>query len=204
MNSPFKRLLAGALIALAALGAGSGSAAAGTLHIAIDTSSFGATSGYLDMQLSATAGMPLATALVSNMTGFDSSAFIDSWGVTTVAGGYLFRNDTANDLFHAVSYGGVMSFDLTFSGAVDPLTAYISHFVISAYGADGVTALGNPDPVTGALANFSWTPATSAGTNGIIGIQITDARVAVVPEPAAWQLLAAGMLLMAMVRRRQR
>jgi hypothetical protein len=200
MNKPFKRLLSGALIVLAALG--SGGAAADTLHIAIDTSSFGASSGYLDMQLSATAGMPLATALINNMKGFDSNAFIDSWGVTTVAGGYLFRNDTANDLFHAVSYGGVLSFDLTFSGAVDPLTAYISHFVVSAYGSDGATPLGNPDPATGALANFSWTPATSAGTNGIIGIQITDARVAVVPEPGVWQLLAAGMLLMAMVRRR--
>ena len=69
-------------------------------------------------------------------------------------GTYGFRNDTANDLFQSVHFGGVLGFDLNFSGAADPLTRYVSHFAVSAFDADGVTALGNYDPVTGAYDRF--------------------------------------------------
>ena len=92
MQTRFKQLVSALALMLAA---GTGAASAETIHVAIDTSTFGAATGYVDMQLSASSGVPLATALVSNMVGFDSTAFIDSWGVTPVAGGYLFRNDTS-------------------------------------------------------------------------------------------------------------
>src|SRR5579872_5259985 len=82
----------------------SGMASAGVLHVAIDTADFGVANGYLDMQLTASAGVPLATALVSNMVGFESSTVVDSWGVTPVTGGYAFRNDTSNDLFQSVNF----------------------------------------------------------------------------------------------------
>jgi len=184
----------------AALAAGSGFASAGTIHVAIDTSGFGAASGYLDMQLSASAGVPLATAVVSNMVGFDSSAFIDSWGVTPAAGGYAFRNDTSNDLFHAVAFGGVLSFDLTFAGAFDPATRYVSHFVVSAFD-DNIAPLGNYDPVTGALLDVSWTPSRTAGTEGSTALDISDPAVTAVPEPAALLLLGAGLLALSAARR---
>lgn len=196
---PFMRRLALA----AALLAGSAAASAETIHVAIDTANLGAASGYLDMQLSASSGVPLATAVISNMSGFDSSAFIDSWGVTAANGGYLFRNDTSNDLFHAVTFGGVLAFDLTFSGEPDPLTRYVSHFVVSAFN-DSIAPLGNYNPVTGALVDFSWTPGLNAQQAGTVGVEIADARVAVVPEPAAWMMMGLGLMAMTAAVRRRR
>jgi hypothetical protein len=137
------------------------------------------------------------------MSGFDSSAFIDSWGVTAVNGGYLFRNDTSNDLFHAVTFGGVLAFDLTFSGEPDPLTRYVSHFVVSAFN-DSIAPLGNYNPVTGALVDFSWTPGLNAQQAGTVGVEIADARVAVVPEPAAWMMMGLGLMAMTAAVRRRR
>lgn len=199
MQTRFKQLVSALALMLAA---GTGAASAETIHVAIDTSTFGAATGYVDMQLSASSGVPLATALVSNMVGFDSTAFIDSWGVTPVAGGYLFRNDTSNDLFHAVDFGGMLSFDLTFDGAPDPLTSYVSHFVVSAFD-DAFAPLGHTDPFTGALADFTWTPALNVQGQGTIGGTLSDPAVTAVPEPAGMLLAAIGLASLALARRRR-
>ena len=190
-------------VALAMTLAASGMASAGTIHVAINTSGFGASSGYLDMQLSASAGVPLATALVSNMVGFNSAGYIDPFGVTPVAGGYKFRNDTSNDLFHAANFGGIVSFDLTFDGAYVPLATYGSQFVVAAFD-EAISPLGAYDPVTLALVDFSWTPSLTAGGSGSIGIDVSDPNVTVVPEPADSLLMGAGLVAMALVFRRRR
>lgn len=187
----------------AALALAAGAASADTIHVAIDTSTFGAATGFIDMQLSASSGVPLATALVDHMVGFDNTTDIESWGVMPVTGGYLFRNDTSNDLFHSVDLGGVLSFDLTFTGEPDPLTTYVSHFVVSAYDSDGFTPLGHYDPVTGALADFAWTPATSAQVQGTVGGTVSDPAVTAVPEPASFLLAGIGLGALALGRRRR-
>lgn len=197
INKMALSLLRGAALAMA-LAAG-GMASASTIHVAIDTSTFGASSGFIDMNLSVGAGVPLATAVVDHMAGFGSSAAIDSWGLTPVPGGYRFSNDTPNDLFHAVSFGGLLSFNLTFDGVADPSNTYVSHFFVSAYGDDMVTALGKFDPATGTLADFSWTPSLTDGGLGTIGQDLSDPGVSVLPEPAGTLLMGAGLAAMALV-----
>jgi hypothetical protein len=189
-------------LALAAsLAACSSLASAGVIHVALDSSTFGAASGYLDLQLTTNPG-PLTTALVDNMAGFDPAAFIDAFGVTQTAGGYLFRSDTFGDLFHAVNFGGVLSFDLTFDSAVDPLGLYRSLFLVSAFD-DAFALLGKVDPFRGSLAAFTWTPAAVGGIDGSIGVSITDDAVTFIPEPSGVLLSGIGLAAIAVALRRR-
>lgn len=185
-----------------ALAAGCGPASAGVIHVTIDTASFGASSGFVDMNFSTSDNVPLETATVSNFAGFQSSPYIESWGVTAVAGGWQFSNHVSNDLFQSVDFGGLLSFDLAFAGEIDPVTSYVSKFVVSAFGSDGFTPLGNYNPVNGALAEFAWTPGISAGADGQIGFNVADANVTVLPEPGQCLLFGIGLAAFALTRRR--
>lgn len=183
------------------LAACSSLASAAVIHVAVDTGTFGAATGYLDLQLTTSAG-PLTTALVSNMAGFDPSAYIDAVGVTHTAGGYLFRSDTFGDLFHAVNFGGVLSFDLTFASLADPLGQYRSLFLVSAFD-DAFSLLGNADPFRGSLAAFTWTPAATSGIDGSLEVSISDPAVTFIPEPSGVLLAATGLAAIAFVLRRR-
>jgi len=204
-----RALFPGAAAALL-LAAGTGSAGASTIHVQVDATGFRLANGYLDMQFSATSGVPLATALVGNLSGFGPAAYIDQWGVTATDGAYLFRNDTPNDFFHAVSFSAPLSFDLTFDGAADPLARYLSRFTVSAFDENG-KLLGTHDPDTGALATFSWTPARMEGSAGTVTMTIADPNAitavplaAAVPEPGTCLLLYAGCAAAFVGRRRAR
>jgi hypothetical protein len=194
-----KRLLRRVALALA-LAAGCGAASASVLHVAIDTSTFGVTNGYIDMEFSAIGGAPLATAVVSNLVGVATTPDIQ-WGVDQVSGGYSFRNDTLNLLSHAATFGGVVSFDLAITGAAGPGAGYASVFKVAAF--DGANYLGNFDPATGALAAFMWMPPPVAGASGDVLATVFDDSVALLPEPAAWLLMAIGMAAMVLVLQRQ-
>ena len=188
-------------VALAlALAAGCGAASATVLHVSINTSTFGVTSGYIDMEFSAIAGAPLATAVVSNLVGFAATPDIQ-WGVDQVSEGYKFRNDTLNLLSHAVTFGGVASFDLAITGADDPSASYVSVFKVAAF--DGANYLGNFDPITGALATFLWTPPPIAGASGDVSAAVFDDSVALIPEPVDLLLMIIGGAAMVLVLRRQ-
>jgi hypothetical protein len=194
-----KRLLGRVALALA-LAAGCGAASASILHVSINTSKFGATNGYIDMEFSAIAGAPLATAVVSNLVGLAATPDIQ-WGVDQVSGGYEFRNDTLNLLSHAATFGGIVSFDLAITGAVDPGAGYASVFKVAAF--DGANYLGNFDPATGALAAFLWTPAPVAGASGDVLAAVFDDSVTLLPEPADWLLMAIGMAVLVLALQRQ-
>jgi hypothetical protein len=185
-----------------ALAAGSSMASAAVIHVTVDGSSFGAATGYLDLGLTTTTNAPLATALVSNMVGFDPAAYTESWGLTPASGGYLFRSDTPNDLFHAVNFGGLLSFDLTFGGVIDPLGSHVSSFYVSAYD-EAFDLLGHYDPRHGDIAAFTWTLPRTAGVDGNIVAMIADPAVSFVPEPADALLLGAGLAVMALALRRR-
>jgi hypothetical protein len=181
------------------LAAVSSMASAGIIHVNVDTSNFGVASGFLEMQLG-TGNGPLVTALVDNMLGFDASAFIDAFGVTQVPGGYLFSNANVNDLYHAVNFGGQLSFDLTFASAVDPLGLSQTDFMLAAY--DETNALVGTTQ-NGALADFRWTPSATPGIDGELGASISDPAVTFIPEPTDSLLMGAGLGLMALVLRRR-
>lgn len=183
-----------------ALAAGCGIASASVIHVSIDTSTFGVASGYIDMEFSATAGGPLATAVVNNLVGFAATPDIE-WGVEQVAGGYKFRNDTVNLLSHAASFGGMLSFDLAITGDYDPTGSILSAFKVAAF--DGASYLGNFDPASGALATFLWTPSPTATGNDALALNVSDASVAVVPEPLGLLLMAIGLAAMFLVMRRR-
>lgn len=205
MHNNLKRKMA-AIVRRAALAfilaAGCGLASASVIHVSIDTASFGAATGFLDMNFSTSGNAPLETATVSKLAGFQSAPYIESWGVTGSNGIWQFNNHTSNDLFQSVDFGGVLSFDLSFAGAADPLQSYVSEFVVSAFGADGLTPLGNYDPVTGALVAFAWTPGPNGGADGQIGGNVTDQHVALLPEPSQLLLMVIGLAALAATRRR--
>lgn len=194
--------------AFAAALCGAAPALAAPLHVTIDTSGFGVAAGYLDLQLSASGGVPLAALELSNLSGFSAGAQDDAFGVASTATGYVFRNDTANDVFRAAAFGGTLSFDMDFTGAADPATSYVSHFLVSAFDSS-YAPLGAYDPVNAALADFSWTPARDAFASGVVGVTLSDgaavsvSAVSAVPEPAGAAMLGAGIGMLAWLGRRR-
>ncbi|KQW88404.1 hypothetical protein ASC94_23525 [Massilia sp. Root418] len=202
MSNFFNKTLRRAALTLV-LAAVSTLASAGVM-VSIDTKTFGVANGYLDFQFSSPGNGVEATALMSNLAGFGSATVDYIENVTPQAGGYLFSNLAFNELAFALDFNSVLSFDLSFAGAADPVSGYISNFSITAFDNLG-NWVGNYDPVTGAIAQYLWTPPTVPGGSGSIGNGPGDpGAVTTVPEPSDWLLSGTGLALMALVLRRRR
>ncbi|AXA91829.1 NF038129 family PEP-CTERM protein [Massilia sp. YMA4] len=205
---PLARVVAALALALA----GAHAAADTTYNVSIGTGGFGVSSGWLDLQFNGPGvGLaPAATVTLTDFVGFDAGAEVITAGQVggSLATGYTIGNgDAWNDLFHAVSYGSVLSFKVTFAGDAD-LSGDIgqSIFSVSAYAADQTTLLGGSSAMDGSLGTVTWTPATVLGGTGSTSFALNSEAIAIsaVPEPSAWLMMGIGAMLAAGAARRSR
>jgi hypothetical protein len=205
---PLARVVAALALALA----GAHASADTTLNVSISTGGFGVSSGWLDLQFNGPGiGLaPAASVTLTDFVGFDAGAEVITAGQVagSLAAGYTIGNgDTWNDLFHAVSYGSVLSFKVTFAGDAD-LSGDIgqSIFSVSAYAADQTTLLGGSSALDGSLGTVTWTPATVLGGTGGTSFALNSDAIAIsaVPEPSSWLMMGVGAMLAAGAARRSR
>ncbi|QBE62507.1 NF038129 family PEP-CTERM protein [Pseudoduganella lutea] len=194
-----------AVAALALVFGSSAALADTTFAVSIDTTMFGNT-GWIDFQYNpAIPGVSPATAVtLSGFQGFDPGAAVETTSQVSgsLASGYVIGNgETFNSLFHAVNYGQVLSFDVTFAGDNVDLSggAYGSLFGVWAYDADVTATLGASSAADGRLLDITWAPATAPGGSGTFNaVSYSDAAsISAVPEPSSWLMLGIGGLLVA-------
>lgn len=205
------------LLALA-LAAGTGLAGAETLHIEVDTKTLGSlgSTGWIDLSfMSYNAKATPATATLFDFVGFDGGTNAQTSGDVTgsLTSGFNLSNlGLGADLFHSVSLGGKVSFNLDFTGTVDSAVNRVrSTLSVALYGADQTTLLGNGDAASGALVQLYWLPSSSSTTPGTISYQVFDGVASVgaptqaspVPESSTWLMMGAGLGVVALARRRK-
>ncbi|QYG01779.1 MULTISPECIES: NF038129 family PEP-CTERM protein [Massilia] len=185
-------LLFRVLLALS-IAAGAPAALAGPLYrVSLDTSALAGTVGYLDLGLNG----PLDAAPTVARLGNFSGAFLEG-GMTSgdvsgdVVNGVVLRNGPEWNFFdQLVTFGGLFSFDVEFDlgeGANGSLFSV-------AFVDDALNYLG----AAGNVLEMNLVAGQS------VELQLVDAAfasVAEVPEPAAWLLVASGLLLLAATRR---
>jgi hypothetical protein len=186
-------------------------ASAATYHISLDTSSF-ADSGWIDVMFNAgNTDSAAAQVYLSDFVGFGDSATASTIGSVggSLASGYTIANNDPgglNDLFHEVNFGGVISFNVSFSGAADPAqTASGSVFSVALFNYDQNAVLGTTDPF-GSLVQLNWSPAVSGSAGSVVATPLVNdiaTMATAVPEPSTWLMLGAGLALVGLARRRR-
>lgn len=169
---------------------GAGQAPAQNYSITIDTATLGGGHAYLGLYFLGLADAAPASATVSQLLGdFSAPAQLGGAVSGTLPGPLVFGN--GGELVQAVTLGGVLTFKLSFTlGSGDSgLNFGWALFNDSSYlGADGdlgaITLQPGASPYT--VSSFSAVSSVTA-----------------VPEPAAYALLLAGLLCMAILRMRR-
>jgi hypothetical protein len=200
----FIQTLTQAALALALLGGAGAATAASSYHVDIDTSSYAGT-GYLDLSLLGFDASPAATASLSNFSGSYGNVADQSGAVSgSVASTVVIGNSASyNDLFQQVTLGGVLSFDIAFSGAyASSISEWGSAFAIGLLDSTQTSYLGNTD---GNLVVFSLTSANGVDAAGVSAAVLSNiATVSAVPEASEWLMVAVGLFVVGLAAHRRR
>jgi hypothetical protein len=191
-----KSLLTGSLLALT-LACGAVLAAPISYHVDVSTTNFASEgSGYLELNFAGPGTAADATALISKLTGVDPVAAIlfDS-ASNPAAGQYLLGAPGDGGLWQAVTFGGMLGFDVTFDGL--------------AGGSDGVrftvALVGQADYLTPSIVQIDLFPGQAPQIQGsdiaLVG-PVVDVP-ADVPEPSTLLSMLTGMSLLGYAMRRR-
>ena len=197
------------LILAAALSAAASAAVAGpSYHVNVDTAALAGQTGFLDFSTVGMLDAPGALATFSNLTSIGGTYGVESDRVGAVLGsipsGFSIGNALGDSyLTHAISFGGLYSFDVSFSGDYQSVASPNgTSFAVALYNADFSSSL--------LRARFDAQPAFAGQAAGVTvfaegaGVAITALPTSAVPEPGTWAMLLTGLLLTgAVVRRRQ-
>lgn len=170
-------------------------------HVTIDTVSLAGQSGYLDFLMLALGGATPVEANITNLVGnFSAGTFTDGSVSGSVAAGVTLDNSSSYSEFAQwANFGGLFSFDVDFaiSGVAGAGTNLSVALLDASFGYLGSLA---------EIVTFSLQPGQdNVITNDVMAtVRAGDPIVGTLPEPGNLLLVATGLMLAAISRRRGR
>lgn len=196
LNSLIARLTM-AMALMLMMACGTAQAHTEVYRVSIDTSTLAAQDGYLDFLLLGLSGAAPVQAKVSNFVGkFAGDTASGSFALGDVAGAIgthvaIGNGDGWNEFAQWTHFGGTLSFDVSFdNAAASGAGTTLSIALLDA----GLNYLG----ASGDVAAFALLP----GAAPAISADSAYATISAVPEPAAYLLFSAGLLLAGLRARR--